>query len=117
MTPEDIVRVQKDVCNRYGKQYVASPPNMKVGISRDIKSIPINGQRHPLEGDTTGWYIWTGDDFSDDPDYFLPIHTSHLEVVLPSVLKYLGLPPGWRFLIDDTYEDVWYDPTLLEIED
>ncbi|WP_459166268.1 hypothetical protein [Sinorhizobium meliloti] len=23
------------------------------------------------------------------------------------------MPPGWRFLIANGYEDVWYDETLL----
>jgi hypothetical protein len=29
--------------------------------------------------------------------------------------RYLGLAPGWRFLIgEDGYEDVWFDPDLLQ---
>jgi hypothetical protein len=28
----------------------------------------------------------------------------------------LGLGPGWRFLLTRTYEDVWFDPSLLEHE-
>ncbi len=27
----------------------------------------------------------------------------------PEVLPYLALPPGWRFLIADGYEDGWFD--------
>jgi hypothetical protein len=27
--------------------------------------------------------------------------------------KYLGLAPGWRFLIAPGYEDVWFDEILL----
>lgn len=26
----------------------------------------------------------------------------------------LGLGPGWRFVVDPTYEDVWFDPILLD---
>jgi hypothetical protein len=29
------------------------------------------------------------------------------------ILKFLGLPPGWRFLTDGLYVDVWYDAALL----
>ncbi len=29
------------------------------------------------------------------------------------VLPYLGLPPGWRFLVAPGYVDVWEDPALL----
>jgi hypothetical protein len=32
------------------------------------------------------------------------------------VLKYLGLPAGWRFQIDEKgYEDVWFDESILNI--
>ena len=35
------------------------------------------------------------------------LHAVHLADHCPSVLPYLGLPPGWRFLIAPGYEDVW----------
>jgi hypothetical protein len=28
---------------------------------------------------------------------------------------FLGLPPGWRFLIAGEHEDVWEDPSLLNV--
>jgi len=32
------------------------------------------------------------------------------------MIEYLGLPVGYRFLIDNEwYEDVWYDESLLNI--
>ena len=35
---------------------------------------------------------------------------------LPQIIEYLDLPPGYRFLIDDNgYEDVWFDPKLMQI--
>ena len=74
---------------------------------------PINGLRHKLEGDTTGWYIWAGEEFSFDNDFFLPLHLEHFITKYPTVIKYLGLAPGWRFLIADNYEDVWEDTSLL----
>ena len=48
-------------------------------------------------------------------DFFVPLHIEHLKDWCPSVLKYLGLPAGWRFLIAPEYEDVWFDSGLLEI--
>jgi hypothetical protein len=31
-------------------------------------------------------------------------------------VKFLGLPPGFRFLIgENNYEDVWEDKSLLEV--
>jgi hypothetical protein len=65
-------------------------------------------------GDTSGWYIWAGEGSpSSDPDFFVPLHLEHLSEWRPEILKFLGLPPGWRFLTAGKYEDVWYDATLL----
>ena len=33
----------------------------------------------------------------------------------PEVLEFLGLPPGYRFLLAIDYVDVWYDPSLLNV--
>jgi hypothetical protein len=88
---------------------------MKVGIAENVRTglLPIHGLRHPPEAGATGWYIWAGDRLSADPDFFRPVHLEHLNEWCPLVLKYLGLPPGWRFLVTASYEDVWYDPSLL----
>jgi hypothetical protein len=109
---------QMDVCSKYNVPFVESLLNFKVGISLNVKEglQPINGLRHPPEANTTGWYIWAGEEYFEDPDFFVPLHVAHLQEWCPQVLKYLGLAPGWRFLIDDNgYEDVWYDEQLLEI--
>ena len=100
---------QKDICNKFGASFVESPSYLKIGISRNVSegAWPINGLRHPMEGDTTGWYIWAGEELSDDPDFFVPLHVEHLKAWRPEIIKYLGLAPGWRFLVgEDNYEDV-----------
>lgn len=51
---------------------------------------------------------------SEEADFFLPLHVEHVGQWCPEVEPYLALPPGWRFLIAPGYEDVWFDPTLLE---
>lgn len=91
---------------------------MKVGIASNVKQgiRPVNGLRHPPEGDTTGWYIWAGEELSDQPDFFNPLHVEHLKQWCPEIQKYLGLPPGWRFLIDGDFVDVWYDESLLKTD-
>lgn len=106
---------QKAVCRKFGTVYCPSPEYLKVGISLNVRSglLPINGLRHSIEGDTTGWYIWAGEEFSNSPDFFVPIHVKHLKDWCPLALKYLGLPPGWRFLVTEDYEDVWGDESLL----
>lgn len=74
--------------------------------------LPINGVRCLPEKGTTGWYIWAGETMSDDPDFFVPLHVSHLGSWCPEVLPYLELPPGWRFLVAPGHEDAWFDPEV-----
>lgn len=107
---------QITICERYQTEVVQSPGNLKVGISKNVrdKTFPINGLRITPESDTTGWYIWAGSEMSCEPDFFVPLHVEHLTDWCPDVIPYLGLPPGWRFLLAPDYEDVWFDSTLLE---
>ncbi len=108
---------QEAVCIRYGAVPMAASADRKVGIALNVRdaSYPVNGMRHPPEGDTTGWYIWAGEDLSDDPNFFVPLHVEHLSEWRPEILKFLALPPGWRFLVAEKHEDVWYDADLLNI--
>ena len=107
---------QRALCARFAAPFVAAPLTAKVGISRNVRDgvKPLNGLRHPPERDTCGWYLWAGEELSQDPDFFVPLHVSHLEDWCPEAVPYLGLAPGWRFLIADGHEDVWHDPKLLK---
>jgi hypothetical protein len=112
---DNILPAQREVCRRFGVEPLPSPSDLRVGIAENVEqeSWPINGLRHEPEGDTTGWYIWAGEELSDDPDFFRPLHVEHLAERCQAVLPYLALPPGWRFLIAAGYEDVWEDTTLV----
>jgi hypothetical protein len=106
---------QSAVCARYGVEAVPAPDHLKMGISLNVRAglLPVNGLRCRPEGDTTGWYIWAGEEWSDDPEFFVPLHVAHLEEWCPLAIPFLQLPPGWRFLVAPGYEDVWQDPQLL----
>jgi hypothetical protein len=108
---------QKTLCEKYDAPFMEAPLYLKVGISLNLKDgiFPINGLRHAPKGDTTGWYIWAGEELSDSPDFFVPLHVEHLNELHPNIIKYLGLAPGWRFLIAPNIEDVWEDASLLDI--
>lgn len=54
---------------------------------------------------------------SEDEHFFEPLHVHHIEDVCPVAVPFLGLPPGWRFLTDGDYVDVWFDPAILEDPD
>jgi len=114
MDPE-VERQQKEVCKRFGAVWSPLSSDMKVGIAENVRTglLPVNGLRHPARAGTTGWYIWAGEKLSTDPSFFKPLHVEHVEEWCRIALKYLGLPPGWRFLVSRGYEDVWYDPAIL----
>jgi len=63
---------------------------------------------------TCGWYIWANEELSDADDFFQPMHVKHLMECCPKILPYLGLPPGNRLILEDQYEDVWFDASILE---
>jgi hypothetical protein len=110
---------QLSISNRLGVSLFLSEAHQKLGVSGNILdgswSWPLNGLRHTPYSETTGWYVWSGD-FSESPDFFQPIHVVHLLNHCREVLAYLGLPPGWRFLIAPNHEDVWFDKKLLDVE-
>lgn len=113
----EVADQQRALCQRLNTDFVPSLPHMKAGVSDNVRSgtMPINGLRHPPTKDTSGWYIWAGEVLSDAPDFFLPLHLEHISEWCPFIEKFLGLPPGWRFLAAEGYEDAWFDETLLKI--
>ena len=113
----DIEKIQKEICQKYGAEFVALDLNLKLGIADDFFSdkLPLNGLRLPPNSGTCGWFLWAGEELSHDDDYFKPLHAFHLIEKYPGVIKYLGLPSGWRFLVAGKYEDVWFDERLLNI--
>ncbi len=118
MRNNEMASRQKELCKRFGAKWMSAPHYLKVGISRTIQDglLPINGLRHPPAGDTTGWYIWAGEELCQDDDFFLPLHAEHLAQWCSQVLPYLGLPAGWRFQVAPGHEDVWFDPELLKVD-
>src|SRR5689334_3598876 len=111
---DELLGRQLEVCRRFGVDPHVTDDHLKVGIARNVRDgiQPLNGLRLLPDGDTTGWYIWAGEEISDQSDFFAPLHLSHLREWCPDVLPYLQLPPGWRFQIAPEHEDVWLDDEL-----
>ncbi|WP_437439692.1 immunity protein Imm33 domain-containing protein [Geopseudomonas aromaticivorans] len=108
---------QQQVCARFGTACEPVDTDSKVGVALHTLNLqPLNALRHPAAGSTCGWYIWGGEDLpQDQEDFFQPLHVLHLPSYCPAVIPYLALPPGWRILLAPGYEDVWFDPLLLEV--
>jgi len=99
MINPEIASVQRLQCEESGYEFVPIGPDSTLGFAIETQGkVPINGLRHPPAGDTNGWYVWCGVEFSDEPDFFEPLHTRHLFERCPEAIRFLGLPPGCRFL-------------------
>jgi hypothetical protein len=111
-----ITSAQRALCDEHTAGFIPSPADSKLGFALSTKgNLPINGLRHPVVGDTNGWYIWCGEEFSHDAEFFAPIHTSHVYEEYPEIARFLGLPPGYRFLFTPDSMDVWFDESLLKV--
>jgi len=90
------------MCTRVGATPDPPPSTSRLGIAPNARQSdlwPLNGLRHR----------------PDPADFFESLHTSHLRDWCPDAIRFLGLPPGWRFLVAPGHEDVWYDATLLNV--
>ena len=111
----NIEEMQRALCLKHGADFCPPSPGSKLGMARDAATNiqPLNGLRHQAQCDTSGWYIWRGEKMSQKEDYFQPLHMEHMVEECPEALKFLALPPGWRFLVSENHIDVWYDANLL----
>jgi hypothetical protein len=105
---------QLSVCKKFGSAYIEALDKEIVGVALEtLDKEPIYGLRIMPTDNTTGWYI-CGGPYSDAPDFYQPVCLSHLKERCPTVVKYLSLKPGFKFLIDRAgYEDVWKDPGII----
>ena len=109
-----IEKTQRAFCLEHNAEFAPALPQSMLGYALSTKGrLPVNGLRHLPEGDTCGWYIWSGEEFLDAEDFFAPLHATHVYEDQPELTKLLGLAPGYRFLIAGDYLDVWYDAALL----
>jgi hypothetical protein len=114
---DDLAKLQIKKCRKYGAEFLPANSALTIGVSRELFSgpMPLNGLRHPPDLGTCGWFLWSGTELSDDPNFFVPVHLYHLLEANSLILPFLGLAPGWRFLTDGISEDVWFDKSLLNV--
>jgi hypothetical protein len=106
---------QKAVCDQHEAGFHPPALDSQVGIAIETLHLqPLNGMRIAPEGGVCGWYLWAGGEPSDAVDFYKPLCVEHLAEYCPAALPFLALPPGWRFLTDGEYVEVWYDAGLTE---
>ncbi|HWA24803.1 MAG TPA: hypothetical protein VG734_03940 [Lacunisphaera sp.] len=105
-----IIEEQKQICAKYGADFYPCAADERAGVAlQTLASEPIYGVRKKNEDGTASWYIWGGS-YSATPDFYQPLCAGHIEDSLPIALRYLALPPGYKFIIDrHGHEDVWLE--------
>lgn len=108
MTWKEYEEIQRKICTKYNAKWMPTPPDHTIGLATHLEHTPIYGIRY-----RSGWFIWSGE-YSDADDFFQPVCAAHLVDYYPKIIHYLGLAPGWAFIINrDGYEDVWFDEQYL----
>ena len=110
------VTEQETIAARFGALFVPVGADEMAGVALETLALePLNALRHPREGVACGWYIWGGEELSQEPTFFKPLHVKHLAEYCPTLVPYLGLGPGWRVLLAPNQEEVWFDEKLLAV--
>lgn len=63
------------ICKKYNTEIYPVSDISKIGVAENVKQTglyPINGLRHRPKGNTNGWYIWAGENFSHDKNFSCP---------------------------------------------
>ena len=118
-TWEEWIEEQRGLCEARDVAWTGTDREMIVGVADNVltSQIPVNGLRLNRSEGTSGWYVWSGTELSNSPDFFKPRCAEHLLDLNPELLKFLGLPVGYRFLYDDSgFVDVWFDENLLHVD-
>ena len=106
---------QRAVCARHGTECLPPVAGSRVGVAiQTLDQNPLHGLRVEPVGGTSGWYLWAGGEPTTADDFYQPVCVEHVVDCCPLAVPFLALPPGWRFLTDGKYVDVWFDPAPLE---
>lgn len=105
---------QRRLCAEHGAAFDPPPPGSRLGIAlQTLGAVPLHGMRIPPHDGVCGWYVWAGEgELPEEPHFFKPLCVEHLPRRCPLAVRFLALPPGWRFLTDGGYTDVWFDECL-----
>lgn len=117
-TRSRVSAAQHDICRRFAVKPSLPGQRTMVGFAfaRPRHLEPLNALRHPVTGQSNGWFVWRGPAIpQDDDEFFAPLHVEHLDEHAPELEPYLALPPGRGVVLAPGYEDVWYDETLLDV--
>lgn len=107
---DELIAEQKLLCEEFESAYIQVSGDDVIAIAvQTLDQDPIVGirKKKPETDENISWYIYGGE-LQEGADFFETMTVRELQDVIPDVLPYLALEPGFRFMIDgDDYEDVW----------
>lgn len=109
------IRRQIQTCERLEADFVVASADALIAFCEpfDAECGVVHGLRSVAAGRQTGWHVWTGDADADDIGFFNVLHVRDFVSLCPAVGPFLGLAPGWRFIVDGGGPRAWFDPSLL----
>jgi hypothetical protein len=114
-----VEELQRLLCERTEVEFTPPAPGSIVWVAlQTMDRLPIRGVRHLPTETASGWYIFAGDEWSDDPNFYQPLGVEGLAQYCQPVLQLLALPPGWWFHTGGPRDraQVRFDPKLLREE-
>ena len=108
-----ITEEQKHQCKV--NNVLAKFPNFSqnVVISKGVyEGLGVSAVRYPSPDHMCGWWITT-DLYDGNIKSLMNVHFYHLAFTRPDLLKFMALPEGFRFYIENENAEVWYDEEVL----
>lgn len=100
---------QLDVCDQVQAPFDPPAADRLVAVSDGVLDgvRPLEGVRYSPSEHMSGWLLTT-DLYDGDINSMKLLHAYHVTAARPELARYFGLPPGFRFALDDQ-EHVWFD--------
>jgi hypothetical protein len=96
-----IIRSQSETCFQCELVPLFPNFNQQIVISKGVyEGKDIEGIRYDSPDHMSGWWLIT-DDYDDNIESLMTVHYYHVAFKRPDILKYLALPFGYRFLMEN----------------
>ncbi|QKJ30791.1 hypothetical protein HQ865_13875 [Mucilaginibacter mali] len=107
-----VVIDQINECNKHNAAPLFPTFSQMIVVSKGVlDNDVINAVRYPSPTHMTGWWLTT-DLYDGDVKSLQTIHYYHVAFKRSDIMRYLALPPGFRFYAADK-PDVWFDSDVL----
>ena len=114
----NIINEQKEFCDSKNTNFEKTKEIQFVVVSDDVLSgALVEGVRYKPQENMSGWWL-TSKDYSGNIEDLKLEHVEHIYEKRKDLVKFLGLPPGYRFfqekyVSNSSPEDVWFDEDIL----